>query len=114
MINLPNAYDDPRFDRRFDKQIGYTTRSMLVVPITSLQTQDVLGCLQCLNKQTFDGVDEGVIFEQSDIELATAFAEIAAIAVVQSKLEQASEYGVGMAIKTRSTKASADGGPEAH
>ena len=110
---MPNAYDDPRFDRRFDKQIGYTTRSMLVVPITSLQTQDVLGCLQCLNKQTFDGIDEGIIFEQSDIELATAFAEIAAIAVVQSKLEQASEYGVGMAIKTR-TKASADGGQEAH
>merc|ERR1711935_1102000 len=65
VINLPNAYDDARFDRRFDKQTGYTTRSMLMVPITSEQTQDVLGCLQCLNKQTVDGVEEGVVFEQS-------------------------------------------------
>ena len=83
---MPNAYDDPRFDRRFDKQIGYTTRSMLVVPITSLQTQDVLGCLQCLNKQTFDGKEEGVTFEQQDIELCQAFASIAAVAIVQVRV----------------------------
>jgi GAF domain-containing protein len=101
VINLPNAYDDARFDRRFDKQTGYTTRSMLMVPITSEQTQDVLGCLQCLNKQTVDGVEEGVVFEQSDIELSQAFTSIAAVAIVQSKLEGAAEYGVGIAITQR-------------
>jgi len=101
VINLPNAYGDARFDRRFDKQTGYTTRSMLMVPITSERTQDVLGCLQCLNKQTVDGVEEGVIFEQSDIELSQAFTAIAAVAIVQSKLEGAAEYGVGIAITQR-------------
>ena len=101
VINLPNAYDDARFDGRFDKQTGYTTRSMLMVPITSEQTQDVLGCLQCLNKQTVDGIEEGVVFERSDIELAQAFTSIAAVAIVQSKMEDAAGYGVGLAIAQR-------------
>ena len=39
VINLQDAYDDARFDRRFDKQTGYTTRSMLMVPITSEQAR---------------------------------------------------------------------------
>jgi len=101
VINLPNAYDDARFDRRFDKQTKYTTRSMLMIPITSGQTRDVLGCLQCLNKQTADGVDEGVIFDLSDIKLSQAFASIAAVAIVQSKLDSAAEFGVGMAVTQR-------------
>lgn len=101
VINLPDAYDDARFDRRFDKQTGYRTRSMLMVPITSEQSQDVLGCLQCLNKQNYDGVEEGVKFEAEDVALVQAFTAIAAVAIMQAKLETFSEFGVSMAIKTR-------------
>ena len=46
----------------------------------------MLGCLQCLNKQTFDGEEEGVTFEQQDIELCQAFASIAAVAIVQVRV----------------------------
>ena len=99
VINLKDAYDDSRFDKRFDKQTGYRTRSMLVVPIVSETTQDVLGCLQCLNKQNIDGVEEGVSFGPEDVELVSAFASIAAVAILQSKLEGAADYGVGIAIK---------------
>ena len=113
VINLPDAYDDARFDRRFDKQTKYTTRSMLMVPITSERTQDVLGCLQCLNKQTADGVDEGVRFEQADIELSQAFASIAAVAIVQSKLDSAAEFGVGMAVTQRARRSSDEARDEA-
>ena len=106
VINLPDAYDDARFDRRFDKQTKYITRSMLMIPITSEQTGDVLGCLQCLNKQTADGVEEGVSFDQSDIELSQAFASITAVAIVQSKLDSAAEFGVGMAVTQRARRSS--------
>jgi len=101
VINLPDAYDDARFEKRFDKQTGYRTRSMLIVPITSEQSGDVLGCLQCLNKQNVDGQEEGVVFNQEDTDLAQAFTAIAAVAIVQSKLEGAADYGVGMAIKVK-------------
>ena len=99
VINLKDAYDDPRFDKRFDKQTGYRTRSMLVVPIVSETTHDVLGCLQCLNKQNLEGMAEGVAFGPEDVELVRAFASIAAVAILQSKLEGAADYGVGIAIK---------------
>ena len=46
----------------------------------------MLGCLQCLNKQTFDGKEEGVTFERQDIELCQAFASIAAVAIVQVRV----------------------------
>ena len=63
----------------------------------------MLGCLQCLNKQNIDGQEEGVEFTQADIELVEAFSSIAAVAIVQSKLEGAADYGVGMAIKVKAS-----------
>ena len=45
-------------------------------------------------------------FDQSDIELSQAFASIAAVAIVQSKLDSAAEFGVGMAVTQRARRSS--------
>jgi signal transduction protein with GAF and PtsI domain len=35
-VNIPEAYDDPRFNQAVDKQTGYRTKSILCVPMRSL------------------------------------------------------------------------------
>lgn len=32
-LNIPNAYDDQRFNRHIDQQTGYTTKNLLCMPI---------------------------------------------------------------------------------
>jgi len=62
-LNLPDAYDDPRFDRTWDLQSGYRTRSLLCVPILDRKYQ-VTAVVQCLNKQRgrgFDAEDEELL-----------------------------------------------------
>jgi len=54
-INIPDAYQDSRFDPTTDKRTGYHTRSILCLPVwepaTSQQQQrEVLGVIQVLNK----------------------------------------------------------------
>ncbi len=48
-VNLADAYDDERFDRSWDEQSGYRTRSLLCVPIYD-RTLSVIAVIQCLNK----------------------------------------------------------------
>ncbi|KXS17649.1 HD-domain/PDEase-like protein [Gonapodya prolifera JEL478] len=47
-LNIPDAYVDPHFNPQIDKATGYTTRSILCVPILNGST--VLGVLNLLNK----------------------------------------------------------------
>ncbi|MCS6798491.1 MAG: GAF domain-containing protein [Myxococcota bacterium] len=75
---VTDAYLDARFDPEWDRRTGYTTRSVLCVP---MRTPDgrIIGVLQCLNKQTgaFDAEDE---------ELLGALAAQAAVSVQNSRL----------------------------
>ena len=34
-LNIPNAYDDPRFNRATDQETGYRTKNILCMPIFS-------------------------------------------------------------------------------
>jgi signal transduction histidine kinase/putative methionine-R-sulfoxide reductase with GAF domain len=58
-LNLPDAYDDARFDRTWDEKSGYRTRSLLCVPIRNKENL-VVAVIQCLNKErrAFDADDE--------------------------------------------------------
>src|SRR5262249_40383581 len=77
-VNLVDAYDDPRFDRSWDEQNGYRTRSLLCVPIHH-RNLAVIAVIQCLNKQgrrAFDAEDEELlrcISGQCAIALESAF-----------------------------------------
>jgi len=50
VVNVADAYADPRFNREVDEKTGYKTRNMLAVP---LRTRDgkILGSFQTINKK---------------------------------------------------------------
>lgn len=75
---LADAYDDPRFDPKWDKLTGYRTKSVLCVPL-SAQDDRVIGVLQVLNH-------EGEGFEKSDLQRLEAIAAQATVAVANVML----------------------------
>ena len=78
-VNIPEAYEDPRFNQAVDKQTGYRTKSILCVPMRSLENE-VVGVLQALNKQ------DGKPFSPEDEELLFALGGQAAAAVNNAML----------------------------
>ena len=81
IINVPDCYSDPRFDRGVDKSSGYRTRCMLTLPL--VDHKDVLvGVMQVLNKK--DGV-----FDEDDEALATALAAQCAVALQRVRMTDA-------------------------
>mmetsp|Transcript_20309 Transcript_20309/g.36260 ORF Transcript_20309/g.36260 Transcript_20309/m.36260 type:complete len:468 (-) Transcript_20309:159-1562(-) len=49
LVNIPDCYQDERFDKSFDAKTGYYTRSMIVVPIIDYDGQSC-GVIQAINK----------------------------------------------------------------
>lgn len=70
IINVPDAYDDDRFDQSTDKRTGYRTRSLLTVPLLD-DDQTLIGVTQVLNKR-------GGPFDDRDEEIALGLASLAA------------------------------------
>ena len=80
IINIPDAYADPRFNREVDKRTGYATRSILCMPMTD-SADRIIGVFQLLNKNTGS-------FTAEDEQLLQAFAAQAAIAVKNAMLNE--------------------------
>jgi diguanylate cyclase (GGDEF)-like protein len=78
IVNIPDAYQDPRFNPEFDRKTGYRTRSILCIPMKNLQG-DVIGAIQVLNKKTG-------VFQPEDEALLAALAAQAAIAIDNADL----------------------------
>ncbi|CAE7191200.1 Prkg1 [Symbiodinium sp. KB8] len=75
VINIPDAYADPRFNKQVDIQTGYRTRSILAVPIIARgesHTSHVVGVIQMINKVAYDGQLE--YFDDEDVEIMELFA----------------------------------------
>lgn len=49
IIKIDNAYKDSRFDRRIDQKTGFKTKSILCIPLISLNGE-VLGVVEAINK----------------------------------------------------------------
>lgn len=62
LINVTDAYEDPRFDQEHDRKTGYKTDSILCGPIRG-RTGEVLGVIQAINKESgrFTAFDEDVL-----------------------------------------------------
>jgi len=80
IVNDP--YRDPRFNQEIDRKTGYTTRSILVVPIKNSRGE-VLGAFQTINKQTAAGK-----FEESDIKYLKLASTYAGEAIEAAKLNE--------------------------
>jgi phosphoserine phosphatase RsbU/P len=81
VINVPDCYADPRFNRDIDRRSQYRTRCMLTLPL--IDHKDALvGVLQVLNKH--DGV-----FDRDDEALARALAAQCAVALQRVRMTEA-------------------------
>jgi HD-GYP domain-containing protein (c-di-GMP phosphodiesterase class II) len=90
-LNLPDVYRIPeaapyRFNDSFDRQAGYRTRSVLVVPMLDTEGE-VLGILQLLNRLDEESGAERA-FSAQDQNLAQSLAGQAAVAVKNAQLRQ--------------------------
>lgn len=78
-LNIPDAYDDSRFNQDSDKQTGFRTRAVLAAPLYGYN-QRVVGVLQVLNKTG------GGRFEREDEQLLEAVAGQCAVVLDNAKL----------------------------
>ncbi|MGD1805596.1 GAF domain-containing protein [Dapis sp. BLCC M126] len=70
VINIPyDFYDDPRSAsaKKFDKQNGYRTYSMVVMPLLQEETGDLIAVVQLLNKFKLDAEQYELLEEKIDI-----------------------------------------------
>lgn len=83
-VIIEDAYEDDRFNRDVDKQTGYRTRSILVIPIRD-SNDEIIGAYQAVNKMTeencFTSEDEGYLelaasYSGKAIESAILYNEI--------------------------------------
>jgi diguanylate cyclase (GGDEF)-like protein len=94
IINIPDAYQDPRFNPEFDRKTGFRTQSILCVPLKNI-VGDVIGAIQVLNKATG-------MFEKDDEALLTALAAQASVAIDNADLyRKLNELNLSLESKVR-------------
>jgi adenylate cyclase len=72
-----DAYGDPRFNREIDRQINFTTKSIVCAPVKTTRGE-VIGVVQALNKRTGQ-------FTLEDLDLLEAMATQASMALQSSQ-----------------------------
>ena len=75
IINIPDAYRDPRFNPEFDSRTNFLTRSLLTVPMRD-RDDNIIGVAQVLNKR-----EAPRVFTDQDEALLSALASLAAVAI---------------------------------
>ena len=83
IVNIPDAYQDPRFDGRVDKETGFKTKAILTVPIFN-NRGEIAGVTEMINKE------DGGEFDESDIKMLMAFNVFCGISLDNARLYQAS------------------------
>lgn len=78
IVNIPDAYAEPRFNRAVDQSTGYRTRTILAIPLLD-HDGALVGVAQVLNKRSG-------VFDATDEELATGLAAHAAVAMRRGRL----------------------------
>jgi len=78
VLNILDAYEDPRFNRDFDKKMNYRTRSVLCVPVQDRQER-VTGVTQAINKI-------GGPFGSEDIAFLRAISSQISVAIDNAQL----------------------------
>ena len=77
-LNIPDAYNDSRFNPDIDKKTGYRTKTILCMPIKN-NNQEIIGAFQVLNKL-------GGVFTKGDEDLLAAIGGSASIALENAQL----------------------------
>jgi adenylate cyclase len=77
-LNIPDAYEDSRFNQAIDKLTGYRTKTILCMPILDKES-NCLGVIQAINKH-------GDVFNARDEKRLKMFSGQAAIAISNAQL----------------------------
>lgn len=93
-VNITDAYKDPRFNPEIDKETGYTTRTILCMPLVTRESRTI-GVTQALNKR------EGV-FTEHDEKILGLFSLQAAAAIENTMLYEEKEQLFKSLIQTLS------------
>ena len=80
ILNIPDAYADPRFDREVDARTGYRTRNILCLPIRNKRGK-IIAALQLLNKQTGS-------FTYEDVDFLLTLSDHMALALENAQLHR--------------------------
>lgn len=78
VVNVPDAYADPRFNKEVDKKTGFKTRNLLTFPLENMDGH-LIGVLQALNKRSGP-------FDEDDEELANILSAQAGVALDRGRL----------------------------
>lgn len=85
VIVIDDAYASPHFNPDVDRRTGYHTRSLLAVPMESHDAR-LLGVFQSVNRFDDSAVDGVGAFSEEDVDILTALAGVAAVAVENALL----------------------------
>ncbi|MGC8595630.1 MAG: ATP-binding protein [Candidatus Kryptoniota bacterium] len=80
VLNISDAYSDPRFNPEFDKKSGFRTQNVLCVPMKNREGR-IIGVCQLINKRSGE-------FSVDDERYLQAFTVHAAIAIENSRIAQ--------------------------
>jgi len=88
VLNIDDVYkitknESYSFNCEYDKKFDYKTKSVLTVPLKSIN-DEILGVFQLINKKNQDG--ELTIFENEEITVVQHFANLASAALERAKL----------------------------
>ncbi|KAG5509329.1 hypothetical protein GH5_06419 [Leishmania sp. Ghana 2012 LV757] len=89
VVNIPNAYEDDRFNRSVDKVTGYRTRTILCLPIAFEGT--IVAVAQLINKLdmvTQSGQRLPRVFGRRDEELFETFSMFAAASLRNCRINE--------------------------
>jgi len=95
VLNIKDAYEDPRFNKEIDKKTGYRTQNILCMPMRN-RKMEIIGVFQVLNKRKshFDKVDE---------DLLTAISTNAGVAIENATLAKEMKISFDSFVKTLSS-----------
>lgn len=101
-VNIPDVYTAEGFDfqgtKDFDASTGYRSQSMLVIPMRDHE-DEIIGVLQLINAQDRETGTVGP-FPDEEVEMATALASEAAVAVTNMRLVRGLENLLNSFIQT--------------
>jgi sigma-B regulation protein RsbU (phosphoserine phosphatase) len=83
-LRVEDAYADPRFDPTWDRETGFTTRSVLCVPLRV--RGELIGVGEVINRR------DGKPFTPADQSLFTTFCQLAAVAIQNARLQASTLY----------------------
>jgi len=99
-INIPDAYNDPRFDARTDASSGYQTRTILAAPMRTPRG-DIAGVVELLNKRRR-------AFTKEDEEFLAEVGTHAALAVESVRQHEAAVARARQQGETEAARAARD------